>query len=180
MIVALAALGIIALVMRPGTPFVSGFPSAASGNATPTSQQRVPTPTTPKQPMASPARQVGSRPAGQKPDPPTEETAEQHVRIVNIAHSVVAGNDVTVIAQAKPDTTCTVVYFTPSGHPSSAAGLAAKLTSTAGTVTWTWRIGSGTSAGTAKVRVTCGPESVEENLVVLRTTPASARHDELE
>ncbi len=98
------------------------------------------------------------------PYPPTE--PQQHLRIVGLASSVIAGEDITLKAEAKPRTTCMIAYTTPSGKSSNARGLKAKLTGNSGTVTWKWRIGSGTSAGAAKVRVTCGPESVEKSFVV--------------
>ena len=113
-------------------------------------------------------REEGNRPV-QKPDPPTEKTSPQNVRIVDLAHSVEPGNDITLIAQAKPGVTCSIAYVTPSGNLSSAAGLAAKVAGAVGTVSWTWRIGSSTAAGAAKVKVTCGSESTEGSFVVQRT-----------
>jgi hypothetical protein len=118
-----------------------------------TSQQPVMTPIPPQPPI---------------PDKPTKTTPQLHIRIVDLAHSVIAGEDITLIAQAKPRTTCMIAYTTPGGKSSNARGLKAKPTGNFGTVTWTWTIGSGTSAGTARVKVTCGAESVKKSFVVQR------------
>ncbi len=46
-------------------------------------------------------------------------------------------------------------------------GLGAKSPDAAGDLTWTWKIGSATGAGTGSVRVTCGEDSLSKSFSII-------------
>jgi hypothetical protein len=81
------------------------------------SPQRVPRSTPSQQQALSSTRQEQNRPAKQQPSLPTpQEATWGRLSIVDLAPSVFAGEDITLIAQAQPGATCSVAYLTPSGR----------------------------------------------------------------
>jgi hypothetical protein len=68
------------------------------------------------------------------------------------------GGHASVTVQTAPNSNCSIVYRTPAGTKSKAAGLTDKTTDVDGKVSWTWLIGGSTKAGTGSVTVTCGGE----------------------
>ena len=62
--------------------------------------------------------------------------------------------------------TCAIVVTYKSG-PSTAQGLLPKVADAAGTVSWSWNIGTNTMAGTWPIAVTCGSTTARTTFVVL-------------
>ena len=110
----------------------------------------------------------GSEATKREIDPPTDLRAvsSQKLRVIAIDSVVSVGGDATVIAQATANTACAVEYFTPRGRRSGAKGLEPRMSDETGFVKWIWRIGSDTASGAAKVRITCGRESVDQSFRV--------------
>ena len=68
--------------------------------------------------------------------------------------SVRAGTLATVIAQTSPQTSCSIVYYHPSGKKSTARGLNVHQADATGMVTWMFRIDASTKPGDGTVTAT--------------------------
>lgn len=78
------------------------------------------------------------------------------VRLVGLTSPVAAGSPATLTAAVSPRTvSCTITVSYRSG-PSKAAGLSPARPSPAGRVSWTWEVGSSTTAGRWPIVVACG------------------------
>lgn len=75
------------------------------------------------------------------------------LKIVSITSPIEAGSYAVLIAEATPNSQCTITVYYNSG-PSSASGLGAKTADSNGNVSWEWKIGSNTSPGEYKIIVT--------------------------
>ena len=62
----------------------------------------------------------------------------------------------TVTAQTSAGASCSITVTYASGTVSQAQGLDPKNASSSGRVSWTWKVGTRTGAGTAHARVACG------------------------
>ncbi|WP_322794742.1 thermonuclease family protein [Thermoflexus sp.] len=69
------------------------------------------------------------------------------------------GGTAYVAVRTAPGALCEIVYITPAGNRSRAAGLVPKAADASGQVEWTWKIGTGTRPGTGRVTVTCNGAS---------------------
>lgn len=100
----------------------------------------------------------GSAPAPPGPTPrPTPTTAPGSsvaVRVTSLTSPISRGASATLVARTKAGASCTITVQYKSG-PSKAAGLGPKTASGAGSVSWTWKIGSRTTVGSWPVTVTC-------------------------
>lgn len=76
------------------------------------------------------------------------------VTITSLTSPISPGSPATLAARTAPGAACSIVVVYKSG-PSSAAGLGPATAGTGGDVSWTWTVGSRTSAGSWPVTVTC-------------------------
>jgi hypothetical protein len=76
------------------------------------------------------------------------------------------GHHASVTVQATPNAECSIVYTTPSGRTSKAAGLEPKTADIDGKVSWIWLIGGRTAPGTGHVTVTCNGDSAETDITI--------------
>ena len=89
------------------------------------------------------------------------------VRISIGVASVSPGGTETLNAHSsKPADSCDLVVILPSGRTSTAGGLGTTPTDARGDATWTWKIGSRTGDGIARVTVTCGAGVARATFVV--------------
>lgn len=88
----------------------------------------------------------------------TTEAETQHLQIVSYESKVSRNEVVTLTANGKPNTTYHITVNYKSG-PSTAEGLEDKTSNSSGFVSWTWKIGGRTSAGTYSIVVSGGGES---------------------
>ena len=66
------------------------------------------------------------------------------------------GQNITLAAKGPADDACTITVTYASGHVSTASGLGPASTDADGNVSWTWKVGTSTGAGTATADVACG------------------------
>jgi hypothetical protein len=90
---------------------------------------------------------------------PTTIAQVSAVRIVSVTSPVAAGSTATLVAQTSPEAACNLSVTLPSGRQSQSSGLGPTTADDSGRLQWTWRTGSTTKPGTAKVTVTCGSAS---------------------
>ncbi len=81
-------------------------------------------------------------------------SAAAKVRLVSVTSPVSPGQYATLTASVSPAKRCTISVLYKSG-PSRAQGLYAKRP-TNGRVSWTWKVGTNTTAGRWKIIVSCG------------------------
>jgi competence protein ComEC len=74
--------------------------------------------------------------------------------ILSVTNPVDKGSIATLTAKTSPNANCTIMVSYKSG-PSHASGLGSKSADAGGTVSWTWRVGAGTTSGTWPINVTC-------------------------
>src|SRR2546426_7140838 len=77
------------------------------------------------------------------------------VKFLNAPLTVPRGHYATLQANTAPNTSCSIDVEYSSG-PSTAAGLVDKKSSSAGSVSWTWKVGAHTTPGTWPITATCG------------------------
>lgn len=83
-------------------------------------------------------------------------TAAATTRLVHVTSPVSPGAHATLTAHTSPaNVTCSITVRYKSG-PSHAAGLYPKQSSSAGRVSWTWKVGTRTTAGRWPITVACG------------------------
>lgn len=99
--------------------------------------------------------------------PSTTEAEEESdtLQIVSYESAVRRNETVTLSAKGKPNTAYRITVYYKSG-PSSAAGLEEKVSDSDGNVSWTWKIGGRTAAGTFRIVVEGGDESVSVSFTV--------------
>jgi hypothetical protein len=86
----------------------------------------------------------------------TSPPAKLSVRITSLPASVAPNANATMVAVTSPGATCSASVTYASGTVSSAAGLQTKpVANSSGTVSWTWKVGAKTGAGTSTASVTC-------------------------
>jgi beta-lactamase superfamily II metal-dependent hydrolase len=74
--------------------------------------------------------------------------------ILSVTSPVDKGSLATLTAKTSPNASCTITVSYKSG-PSHASELGPKSADARGTVSWTWRVGAGTTSGTWSINVTC-------------------------
>jgi hypothetical protein len=91
---------------------------------------------------------------------PTSTTNATSLRIVSLSPNPVnPGQNITLVAQTTARASCSIKVTYASGHVSTAAGLEPTTASSSGRVSWTWKVGTSTGAGTATAAVTCGSKT---------------------
>ena len=94
---------------------------------------------------------------------PSQVPAEPlQVRLVSLTSPVSPGDDATITVQTTPGVLCLITVRYKSG-PSKARGLVPKTADNRGIVTWTWRVGTGTTPGRWPIIVTCSAGAHQEN-----------------
>jgi hypothetical protein len=97
--------------------------------------------------------------------PPAKPAA---VRITSIAPNPVnPGQYMTLKSQTGSNAACAITVTYASGRVSSAAGLEPKRATGAGAVSWTWKVGTRTGAGTATANVACGSKAATATFEVM-------------
>ena len=76
------------------------------------------------------------------------------------------GQNITLVAQTSAGASCSITVTYASGTVSRAQGLYAKNASSSGRVSWTWKVGTRTGAGTASAHVACGSKSATKSFRV--------------
>jgi hypothetical protein len=92
-------------------------------------------------------------------------TAQARVKLVRVS-SAYAGDYATLTAAVSPVRRCSIIVHYKSG-PSKAQGLYAK-TPSSGRVSWTWKVGSNTTAGRWAITVSCGSAGVLRTSFLVR------------
>lgn len=163
LVVGLLVIGAIANLVGGGspsaTPGVGGTspPGAALLGAGPTD---VPDATPSAEPSATAATPPTATPkpvATPKPTAapkPTAKPAALSVSLVAAPGTVSPGSYATVSVRTSGGATCSIVVDYASG-PSKASGLVTKVAPSSGLLSWTWKVGTRTSAGTWPVYITC-------------------------
>jgi hypothetical protein len=128
------------------------------------------------QPGTSPATSAAAilaNPAAASPKPTSKPTPKKSpvpvqtvVRFLNAPLTVTRGSYATLQARTSPNKSCSIEVDYKSGK-SSAAGLGAKASNASGNVTWTWKVGAGTTRGAWPIIVTCGNGSAETHINVV-------------
>lgn len=85
---------------------------------------------------------------------------------IRVSNPVARNANATASVGTSPGASCTIVYTTPSGTPSNAAGLEAKTADAKGELSWTWTIGPSTNPGEASVKVTCNGHSATAKFTI--------------
>jgi hypothetical protein len=93
-------------------------------------------------------------------------TASARVRLASITSPASPGSRATLVATVSPNATCSIVVHYKSG-PSRAKGLGAKRT-VRGRVSWTWMVGTNTTAGRWGITVSCGAAGTLRSSFVVR------------
>ncbi len=80
------------------------------------------------------------------------------LKVLSLTETVAAGKKAAVTVQGLPNTeySITVTYTSVS----EAKGLESKYTDASGTVSWEWRVGNRTNAGTYKIEIQCKTEKI--------------------
>lgn len=145
----------------PGLPVEGAGQSVAPGQSAAAAESVAPAasnpPATPK-PVASPKPKSTPKPTA-TPRPtatpkPSPKPVALTVRIVASPGTVSPGSYASVSAATSAGATCSIEVDYASG-PSKAAGLVMKTVPSSGTVSWTWKVGTRTTAGTWPVYITC-------------------------
>lgn len=92
------------------------------------------------------------------------------VGLVSLTSPVEAGDDASLAVRTAPAARCRITVHYKSG-PSKAKGLVPKQADMEGQVSWTWRVGSGTTPGRWPIIVTCshaGRDSTLQTTFVVR------------
>lgn len=96
------------------------------------------------------------------PSPPETSTSmsaappSAGVRITSVTSPVSPGQTASLAAQTSANSGCSLAVTLPSGSQSTSQGLGPKTADSSGAVTWSWKIGTRTGAGTATATVSCG------------------------
>ncbi len=85
---------------------------------------------------------------------PVASAQQLQVKLVSLTSPVSPGSDATVVVQTVPNASCSITVIYKSG-PSRASGLVPKTSDNKGNVSWTWRVGTRTTAGKWPIIATC-------------------------
>jgi micrococcal nuclease len=97
--------------------------------------------------------------------PPSPVAAKTVVTFLNAPLTVAHGQNATLQVRTAPNISCSIEVDYKSG-PSTAAGLVAKTSDSAGNVSWTWKVGANTTPGAWPITVTCGSGSAQTHITV--------------
>jgi hypothetical protein len=90
---------------------------------------------------------------------PTPTSPESGFILLEMPASIGVGEMAGVQIRTRPGEGCTLVYFTPSGRASTAAGLGKVTADEVGFCQWKWKIGSSTRPGWGTVRIQAGGQT---------------------
>lgn len=86
------------------------------------------------------------------------------ITVTDAAGTVEAGSNASITIKGKPSTRYTIsVYY--SNGASTANGLEAQNSDSSGSVTWSWKVGPKTKAGTHRIVIEGGGDKLETNFV---------------
>lgn len=80
--------------------------------------------------------------------------ASTALTILSVTSPISPGANATLLAKTSPNASCSITVFTKSGT-STAQGLTPKSADASGNVSWAWKVGTRTTAGTYNINVTC-------------------------
>lgn len=101
-----------------------------------------------------------------EPEPaPAEEAQPATPEIIEAPGTVSRGSTVSVTVKTKPGDRCSITVIYKSGA-STAQGLVPKQANDAGTVSWSWKVGTRTTPGTWPVIISCGSGTVRTSVTV--------------
>lgn len=154
----LVTIGALSNALASSSPQVGANPS---GPATPTATAGLAS-AVPGVPSAAPvatenqtAIPTPNRPAPTpKPTPKPTPTPSLTLAFSSLSSQLNPGAFATATVKTSPGAYCSIVVEYKSG-PSTAAGLGAKDASSTGVASWTWKVGTRTTAGSWPVTVTC-------------------------
>lgn len=95
----------------------------------------------------------------------TAESAESAVTILSVTSPIAPNSNATLTAKGIPGTTYSITVYYSSG-PSTAKGLADKTAASDGSLSWEWKVGQRTKAGTYRIVVYGGGETAETTFTV--------------
>jgi hypothetical protein len=101
--------------------------------------------------------QGGTNPSTATSAPPAPSSAG--TTITATPSGVTPGDYASLTAQTSPGATCSLAVTLPSGARSASAGLGPATADITGRVTWTWKISTRTTPGTATATVSCATGS---------------------
>jgi len=141
-----------------------GSPGLALGGSSPTPTEASPIPTPTLGPSPSPKKSPSPSP---KPTPPpaSPRPVKTPITFVNGPLTAAPNQIVTLYVRTAKKTYCTIEVDYSSG-PSTAQGLTPKTSDTGGNVSWTWKVGGRTKAGTWPITVSCGNSSAKTSIRV--------------
>lgn len=94
-------------------------------------------------------------------------TTNSKIAITDAPGTVSNGSNATLSIKGKPNTEYSIsVYY--SGGASKAQGLEAKTSGADGTVSWTWKVGAKTTAGTHRIVVEGGGDKLETSITTTK------------
>lgn len=94
------------------------------------------------------------------------------LQIISVTSPVSPGDDATLVAKTVPGAECDITVYLKSG-PSTASGLYPKTADSSGRVSWTWKVGTRTTAGSWRIVVT----ATHNGKTVFRETYFTVRAD---
>jgi hypothetical protein len=117
-----------------------------------------PSPTPSPSPSPTPTPSLAPSPVAQPP-------ALTHIAFLNAPLTAAPGQTVNLYVKTGARVYCTIEVVYKSGA-STAAGLVPKTSSASGAVSWTWKVGTRTTAGTWSITVSCGNNSASTTIRV--------------
>lgn len=96
---------------------------------------------------------------------PAGATPNEAVTFLTV-QGTVPGGQASVTVQTRPNESCSIVYTTPTGEESTAAGLNNQAADRTGRATWRWTVPPSTPIGAGKVTVRCGGARAEAVLQI--------------
>jgi hypothetical protein len=141
-----------------------GSPGVSLGGLTATPTQALPIPSPTSGPSPSPRRSPSPSP---KPTPPRSSPVpiRTPITFVNGPLTAAPNQIVTLYVKTAKKTYCTIEVDYSSGA-STAQGLTPKTSDASGNVSWTWKVGGSTKAGTWPITVSCGNSSAKTSIRV--------------
>jgi hypothetical protein len=99
------------------------------------------------------------------PEAPTPGGAEATVAVLAV-QGAAPGGQASVTVQTQPGRSCSIVYTSPAGEVSNAAGLNNQAADRTGRASWRWTIAPATPPGVGKVTVRCGSASATAEIMI--------------
>lgn len=110
--------------------------------------------------------ELPKRESAVQPEPDETDRGEGHtITDITVTSPVAPNSKALLTAHVLPDTVYSITVYYSSG-PSTAKGLTDKTSHADGTVSWEWKVGQRTKAGTYRIVITGGGDSVETTFTV--------------